>query len=437
MTATKFRKTHKGLAAVRALGLGILALGLLAGAHARQKKITMTTSSQQAKDLLNQAVQALESFDQQKATQLAKEAVKADSNFAFAQMLVAALTRPPQPQPHIDKFTALAKNASAGEQQYLEAMSFVLNNSAEKAIPIFEKLHKDFPEERRVCQMLGQLNMNTGKIDAAIPYFEKAIKLDGSLARAYSFLGNCYLLKDNFTKARELYQTAITKISAEASPFQPFFGLTFAYLYEGKPDPALENEKEFLARYIRNGSTTGPQGFPPVWIYNNMARINLEFGRSDEALKLYEEGYKSVPGSSIDSTQKQIWYGRTLHGQARTLAKMGKHEEAWKIAEQIKQMIETGGKEGEEYWEAYHYLAGYIKFESGDYKAAAEHLEQADQNDPFHKLLLARTSLKLGDKAYALQTYQEIVKTNFSNMERALAYPEAKKMVAQLNGGTN
>ena len=165
-----------------------------------------------------------------------------------------------------------------------------------------------------------------------------------------------------------------------------------------------------------------------------MARINLEFGRLENAMKLYEAGYLSVPGSTIDSTQKQVWYGRLMHGKARTLAKMGKHDEAWKIAEQIKQMIENGGREAEEYWEAYHYLAGYIKFESGDFKAAAEHLEQADQNDPFHKLLLARASLKLGDKAYALQNYQEIVKTNFSNMERALAYPEAKKMVAQLDG---
>jgi len=72
--------------------------------------------------------------------------------------------------------------------------------------------------------------------------------------------------------------------------------------------------------------------------------------------------------------------------------------------------------------------------EKGDYKAAAEHMEQAHEYDPFHKLLLARASLKQGNKAYALQKYQEIVKTNSSNMERALAYPEAKKMVAELSG---
>ena len=59
-------------------------------------------------------------------------------------------------------------------------------------------------------------------------------------------------------------------------------------------------------------------------------------------------------------------------------------------------------------------------------------MEQADQNDPFHKLLLARANLKLGNKDYALEIYRDIAKNSTSNMERALAYPEAKKMIAQL-----
>ncbi len=410
----------------------LLLFGLAQAGSNNLKKIAMTTASQQAKDLTLQAVQAIESFDFAKAGQLAREVVKADSNFAFGHMLMAVTVPPPQRPAHIEKFKALGKNASAGEQSYLEAMTLVLDNKGEQAVPIFEKLHKEYPDERRVCMMLGQLNMNTGKYEAALPYFEAANKLDNSTPRAYTFIGNCHLLKEDYTKAREHYQTAISKVGPDASPFGPFFGTTFSYLYEGKPEPALKNEEEFLARYLRNGSATGPNGFPPVWIYNNMARIQLEFGNTAEAMKLYEKGYETVPSSSIDSTQKLVWHGRLFHGKARTLARMGKHEEAWKMAEQIKQMIENGGKEGEEYWPAYYYVAGYIKLESGDFKTAAELLEQADQDDPFHKMLLARANLKLGKKDYALEIYQDIAKNSISNMERALAFPEAKKMVAQL-----
>lgn len=411
-----------------------LALAVAAFAGSKDlKKIAMTTKSQQALDFLAQATTALESFDPQKAGQLAQEAVKADSNFAFGYMLVAATTQQQQRRAALtEKFVAKSTSASAGEQKYLEGMALVFNNKAADASPIFETLHKEYPDERRVCMMLGQINLNTGKYEAAVPYFEAALKLDNSTARAYALLGNCHLLRENYAKARENFQAALSKVGPDASPFQPFFGITFSYLYEGKPEPALKNEEEFLARYLRNGSTTGPNGFPAVWIYNNMARINLEFGNTTEALRLYEKGYETVPGSAIDSTDKLVWYGRLFHGKARTLARMGKYDEAWKMAEQIKQMIENGGKEGEEYWDSYHYVAGYVKLESGDYAAAAEHLEQANQNDPFHKLLLARANLKLGKKDYALEIYREIAKFSTSNMERALAYPEAKKMVAQL-----
>ncbi len=417
----------------RSLLVIILCLSLAATAFASSKQLEMSTKSKQALELLTQATTALESFDPQKAGQLAQEIVKADSNFAFGYMLVAATTQQQARRVALtEKFVAKSKGASAGEQKYLEAMALVFSNKAQDALPIFEALRKEFPGDRRVCMMLGQINLNTGKFADAVPYFEAALKLDNSTARAYALLGNCLLLQENYAKARENYQAAISKVGPDASPFQPFFGITFSHLYEGKPEPALKNEEEFLARYLRNGSTTGPNGFPAVWIYNNMARINLEFGNTAEAMRLYEEGYKTVPGSSIDSTQKLIWYGRLFHGKARSLARMGKHDEAWKMAEQIKQMIENGGKEGEEYWQSYYYVAGYAKLESGDYKTAAELLEQADQTDPFHKLLLARANLKLGKKDYALEIYRDIAKFSTSNMERALAYPEAKKMVAQL-----
>ena len=54
-----------------------------------------------------------------------------------------------------------------------------------------------------------------------------------------------------------------------------------------------------------------------------MARINLENGRLDEAMKAYEKGYESVPGSKLAEDQKQTWLGRLHHGKARTLATHG------------------------------------------------------------------------------------------------------------------
>jgi len=407
-----------------------LAALLLVSSGFAQKKLTLTTNSPAAKDNFVQAIRALESFDFQKFTPLAQKTVAADSNFAMAHMLLAATVGPQQRQKHIDKFAALAPNASKGEQLYLQGMVHFYKNEDDKALESFKQLSQMLPEDRMVYMMLGNVQRRKGNFTEAIAAFEAANKIDPSLPRAASFIGDCYLLQEQYDKARVNYKKVVDKVDPDATPFGPFFGQIWADLYQGKPDPALKTLDEFMDRYNRNGAA---QGFPPVWIWNHKARINLEFGRTAEALRCYEIGYKSVPPTSatqVDSIQKLVWLGRMHHGRARALAKMGKHEEAWKIAEGVKKMIEDGGKEGEQYWPAYHYLAGYIKLESGDYQAAIEHLKQSDLTDPFQKLLLARASLKTGDKAQATRLSEEIVKSTTNNIERALSYSEAKKILA-------
>ncbi len=395
-----------------------------------QKKLTLTTASPAAKDNFVQAINTLESFQFPAFTAAAQKTIAADSSFAMGHMLMAATLGPQQRQKHLDKFAALAPQASKGEQLYLQGMTHFYKNEDDKALESFQQLSKMLPEDRMVYMMLGNVQRRKGNFTGAIASFEAANKIDASLPRAWSFIGDCYLLQEKYDKARSHYKQVVDKVDPDASPFGPFFGQIWADLYEGKPEPALKTLDEYMSRYNRNGAA---QNFPPVFIWNHKARINLEFGRTAEALRCYEIGYKSVPptpATQIDSVNKIVWLGRMHHGRARTLAKMGKHEEAWKIAEDVKKMIEGGGKEGEQYWPAYHYLAGYVKLESGDYKAAIEHLEQSDLTDPFHKLLLARASLKSGDKAYALKLSEEIIKFSTNNIERALSYPEAKKIIA-------
>jgi tetratricopeptide (TPR) repeat protein len=114
------------------------------------------------------------------------------------------------------------------------------------------------------------------------------------------------------------------------------------------------------------------------------------------------------------------------------LAKQGKHEEAWAEAEAVKKMIEDGGEPAKQYWPAYHYLAGYVKLEAGDYAKAVEHLKQADPNNPFETLLLARAQEKLGQKEEAKKAYQKVVDSKWPGIERPLAYPEARRKVSSL-----
>jgi tetratricopeptide (TPR) repeat protein len=275
-----------------------------------------------------------------------------------------------------------------------------------------------------VQMLLGQVYSNLGKIDEANAAYERAIKLDGSTPRVYTFLGNNEVIRGNYAKARELFNQSLARQVKGSAPFGPNYGLAFAHIYQGDIKSAVKTLEAYAADYQ---TSTQQQNFPAVFIWNSIARLHLEYGKGEDAMAAYEKGYATIPGSNLDDTQKKIWLGRLHHGKARTLAKMGKRDEAWKEAEVIKKMIEEGGKEGEQFWPAYHYLAGYLKLEAGEFAKAVEELKQTDLNDPFHKLLLARAYEKSGDNVNAQKLYKEITEFNQLTLERALSYPEAKK----------
>ena len=421
----KFLKMSRSLFA---LALTILFVSLQANAQQTGKKITFTTKSKEAREAVEQVVRSIETFQfGAPVLALAQKAIAADPDFAFGHYLVATFQPPPpqgNPKPHMDKALELAKKASDGERRYIEAVALVRSQKAAEALPIFKQLSQEYPGERMVQMMLGQIYLNTGDPEAARASFERAIQIDGSTPRAYSLLGNYHLLKGDYAKAREMYQSSWSKRIKGTAPFGPGYGLAYAYIYEGNIPEALKALQTFEQEYAQS---TAAAEFPPVFVWNSIARLLLENGQPAEALKAYEKGYATVPGSKLPDEQKMIWLGRLHHGKGRALAKMGKHEEAWKEAEQIKKMIDEGGERGKEFMPSYHYIAGYLKLEGGDYAKALEHLKQADQNDLFHKLLLARAYERTGDAAAAQKLYKEIVDSRQINLERALAYTEAKK----------
>jgi tetratricopeptide (TPR) repeat protein len=361
---------------------------------------------------------------------VARAIVAADPEFAMGEYYLSAVMPPPDNQAHLDQAVALSKKASDGERRFIDAMVVARANQGANfrdAIPALEKLGADYPGERLVQVILGQIYQGAGEAEKASAAFRRADEIGPPSPRVRAFLANDDLLRGDYEKARQTFLDVEKSLPKGSAPFAVRYGLAFSYLYEGKVDPAIDALKTYLAEYEASGAA---QGFPAVFIWNSIARIELENGRLDEAMKAYEKGYESVPGSSLPEDQKQLWLGRLEHGRCRVLAKMGKHEEAWAEALKVRQMIDDAGETGKQYLPAWHYLAGYLKLEAGDHQAAVEELKQADGQDPFHLLLLARAYEKAGDREEARKTYQAVVESNQNGLERALAYSEAKRKLS-------
>jgi len=409
----------------------LVAASAFGSTKADGKKIEFTTTSKEAKDYVAQIVRQVETFNVTPDTNaLAKKAVEADPNFAFGYYLVGTTAATPEEaKTNSDKAVELSKNASEGERRYIEAVMLTRAQKLDDALAIFTDLGKQYPAERMVQMLLGQVYTGLGKLPEAKAAFERALELDASTPRVYTFLGNLALLKGDYGKARELFKTSLSKKAPNTAPFGPNYGMAYVYVYEGNIKAAIKTLEDYQAEYVRTGQE---KQFPSVFIWNSIARLHLEYGSPQEAIKYYEKGYATVTASTasaMDEIQRKTWLGRLHHGKGRALSKMGKTDEAWVEAETIKKMIEENGKAGEAFWPSYHYIAGYLKLEAKDYPQAIEHLKQTDLTDPFHKLLLARAYEQSGDTANAQKLYKEITQFNQLTIERAIAYPEAKKKV--------
>jgi tetratricopeptide (TPR) repeat protein len=425
MTMTRRAMTVGALTLAAALGRAPLAPAKDAG---RAERFELTTRSAEAKQVLAELQQRIENFQFGPANiELAQKMVAADPQFALGVYYLSAVTTPPESDKQLARAIELSRQASDGERRFIQAMNTARVNQGahvKDAIPQLEKLGADYPGERLVPVILGQVYQAVNDPEHARVAFERAARIGPPSPRVSAFLANDDLLKGDYERARQSFLAVEQQLPKGAVPFTVRYGLAFAYLYEGKVDPALDALKTYLAEYEDSGST---QGFPEVFIWNSIARINLENGRLDAAMQAYENGYKSVPGSTLPEDQKQLWLGRLTHGRCRTLAKMGKHEEAWSEAQKVKQMIDAAGEPAKQYLPAWHYLAGYLKLEAGDYQAAVAELKQANPNDPFHELLLARAYDKAGDHEHARQAYARVVASRNNGLERALAFPEAKR----------
>lgn len=272
-----------------------------------EKKLQITTASGKALSHYLEARQALEAANFSAIAGHLQAALREDPNFAFALMLQSApqnITN--EALATLQKALEKARQATEGERRYrdIEATITYRNGDIPGAIDLLEVLVKDYPEDRgiwmflgqlyeankqfdkaenayltaksldgssyRVYQLLSQLYQAQNQIDKAQRILQKASDIEVAAIQAYTDLGTLELLRDNYATARESYSRAGELADPDATPLLPFFGQAWAYVYEGKPDPAIGIIQEYLDRYNRNGTA---QGFPPVWIWKHMGRI--------------------------------------------------------------------------------------------------------------------------------------------------------------------
>ncbi len=96
-----------------------------------------------------------------------------------------------------------SKKEEARETDFQKAEYMIKAEQYAEAIPLLQKVVADNPRDADAWNYLGFASRKTGKLDEALGYYEKALKLDARHKGAHEYLGELYLMRKNLPKAEE------------------------------------------------------------------------------------------------------------------------------------------------------------------------------------------------------------------------------------------
>ncbi len=220
-----------------------------------------------------------------------------------------------------------------------------------------------------------------------------------------------------FTKAIDVADTLEGKTSAKRA-------MGMSYAFEGNCNKTVEYEQQVFdfhgsaKNFFQQGETA-----------DEAARVCIDSGDLDAATKWYKIGHDTgLKEPDIKPARQDLWEFRWEHAQARIAARRGDRAEAQKHIDAAKSILDKGTiPEQAQY---FPYLKGYVAFYEGDYKAALDELNKANQNDPFIQCMMGQTYEKLGEKDKAKEYYRKASTAILHNPPAAYAIPFAKKKLS-------
>src|SRR5216683_1646344 len=269
----------------------------------------------------------------------------------------------------------------------------------------------------------GEKLNSDGKQDEALKLYSKALEQSPNLYEAHLDAGVALDLKGEYQEARKHFAKAIEVAPADVKP-QALRAMAMSYAFEGNAKEAEKFEQQVFVARLANRDFTGAAG-----IANELGRIYLESGDTENAYKWYKAGYEAAlqkPG--LSEAEKNLWIFRWENAQARIAARRGQHDEAQQHVAAAKAALDKANNP--EQARFYPYLTGYIAFYTADYKTAIVELQKADQHDPMVLALLGEAYEKSGDAAQAKTYYGKVMESTSHNPANAFARPLAKKKLA-------
>jgi serine/threonine protein kinase/Flp pilus assembly protein TadD len=307
------------------------------------------------------------------------------------------------------------------------AYAYSAKNMYDKSKEVLEDFQNNYGDNFRIPLTQAYLNIDLGELDSALNEVEKAFYLNPTYYENLMVRGVIYALKGEFFKAEEQYKKLL-ELKEPASQASGGRNLGRLYILQGKFEKADIQRNQGIARIKSYGQKRWESS-----ALLGAAGYYLRLGNFAEALRYSEECWAVAEEIGLLAIQRQA-----LRVKGIVLAAMKSFAEARQMADQLKEMIDSGiNKKSIKY---YYHLMGEIERTSGNYSAAIEYLIKArsfEGDGPLARRIDFANSLALayyqaGDFESARDLYEKITGFTTDRLRNGDTYTKSFYMLGKI-----
>ncbi|MFH2036204.1 MAG: tetratricopeptide repeat protein [Candidatus Zixiibacteriota bacterium] len=186
-------------------------------------KIPITTSSKEALDKYLKGRDFMERFSNTKAIENLEDAIKIDSQFAMAYMLLAFLQyTTPEYFNYLDKANSLKDIVSEGEKIYISAIQARVIGKIGEQEQLLKELVELYPKDERAHMELANFYFAQQEFEKAIEEYKECLKINYRFSLPYNMMGYSYRNINDYENSEKAFEQYIELIPDDPNPYDSY-----------------------------------------------------------------------------------------------------------------------------------------------------------------------------------------------------------------------
>jgi tetratricopeptide (TPR) repeat protein len=290
-------------------------------------------------------------------------------------------------------------------------------DQAEEAFKMYIKLIPDSPNS---YDSYAELLLKLGKFDASIEQYQKAYETDARYTVALGGIGDNFIFKKDFEKAREYYQQQFDNAQNLGGKLSALFWKITSFVHEGNIEEAIKTCEQRSSFSKENNHPTGM-----ISSYNFAGYILTESEEFEKASEYFDNARKIIETASLSAEDKASYTLTADMNKCYLFTARGELDAATAEAERCKQIVDK--RQNMEEMQTLHLYTGQLEMKKDNIDVALEHFTKADMESPYTWYYLALAQEKKGNNEQASKLFNKVAGWNENGLGLALVVKRAKE----------